>query len=557
MTAIARNIAGNGDCKCSAGEILVVDLSFRVSPTSDELAVLTGKEFAVTLYRPGDGAELFSFAGEVGPEGDNDDQVVRFVIPGAATAAVYADESGYAAWQIAEFVGTTPQDSGLKYWIKGRFTVGGSAGSVTPASSGISTAPLTKIVIDATTQRVVISNVGAPGAPGTPGARGSDGDVPGIYNYSTSFLDRWRAARDNPAIRPIVAIIGASTITGQGAGTTANGLDDARLYSVPAYVASQLAAYGYPARQTALTGFQNSTEATFKAYDHRVSFSAGAWAAGGSPATDAAPGGGLIQQDSPNTGALTWTLDSADDMLRPAIVTKPGNGVLAISVDGGAATTYNTNAADGLLLPQIDLGNSGPHSITFARQSGGSVAIAYAETWDSAAREICVLSIAAGAYTAAQRTNDGKPWTLRNLTKALGAHVVVLSGGWSSLVLAEGTVATVKALYASMIDDMQANDIDVVLLNEWAGAVSLAPGYIWSPTDDIAIEPWRQMMRELAIEKSCVLVDLIEALGGHRDLRAAGMFTSWLAGGARLDEVHGSAAGYAASAAPISRVLAR
>lgn len=169
---IARNIAGNGDCTCSAGEILIVDLSFRLSPTSDELAVLTGKEYAVTIFRPSDGAELFTFAGVIGPEGDDEDKIVRFVIPGAATAAVYADEAGYASWQIAEFVGTTPEDSGLKYWVKGRFSVSTAAASVTLGASAVASVPLTSIVIDATTQRLLVSNNGAPGKPGAAGADG-------------------------------------------------------------------------------------------------------------------------------------------------------------------------------------------------------------------------------------------------------------------------------------------------------------------------------------------------------------------------------------------------
>lgn len=532
-----------GDCQIAAGDVFALELVIRAAQNGPDTD-LTGRTFAASVYEGATENEVNSATAVAAGTS------VSLTFPGEITRA-WRENFKFGGLRIAivEIL-----DDGNNTISDGAMTVDRAPLTITGGSSENTDGSITQVVyIPAADQTIFIAQ-GAPGAPGADGAPGSVDDYPGVFNYDPSFLANWRAARDNPGVRAVVCWNGHSLFVGQGAGV-ASTLDDSRRRCVSWYTAGILAQIGFPARNEALSGFTNGTESLFLGYDKRVAFPTGTWVAGNTG--DYPVGDGTIQQNSPNTSPLTWTLTATADTLRVVVVTNPGYGVLAISVDGVAATTINTNLAAGTIVRTISMGSPGIHTVTFARSSGGSVAIATAEVWNSAAPDICMLNMSAGGVGLVGRTSQVEPWSIRPVIDALTPNLVVITAGFSSLVLNEGSAASMKALLGPYIDDLKSRHIDVLLFGEWAGLTSLAPGSVWSPDQDAAIFPYQRMLYQLALEKRCVLVDFIAALGTHQRLRAAGLLSTFLKNTGEVDEVHGNAAGYAQQAALVAEVLRR
>lgn len=325
MTAIARNIAANGDCTCSGGEVLVVDLGFRQGADTELLEPLDGRQFAVTLYRTSDREELFSYAGEIGPDGEMGR--VRFVVPGEATAAILDTEDGSASWQIVEIV-----EDGLKFWLKGHFTVTPAAASVTPAPPGSAEPPATRITFDAATKRVLIVPTGAPGRDGADGT-----DITAIDDEVIAADRTFSSAR----------IAGLAGVTIPFTGTSSTGSINPRdtlvvgtLGYQPDFGAGTLKIFDISADPPALL---STSTPPYPFFELRGVAVMGGWTFVTVQGSQASPGAAVDVWDTrdPSAPAFVARKTSAN-LLNPAFCRVAGRYLLVLDIRiGGGAGTLN------------------------------------------------------------------------------------------------------------------------------------------------------------------------------------------------------------------------
>lgn len=199
MSALASRFAANGDCRCYAGEAIVLELAF--DDGSGGTVDLAGRSFAFTLYRTTDRSQLASVQGETLT--DDDGHFVRFSIGGATTEGLWGSRLNLAH-EVAEL-----NDAGREVWIAGKLALDRSPASVAP-SLGANAAPATRYVFDRRARRALISAKGAPGARGPAGASGG-----AIDDEQTSSASVWSSHKTSEAVS---AKLDAAAFTKAGIG---------------------------------------------------------------------------------------------------------------------------------------------------------------------------------------------------------------------------------------------------------------------------------------------------------------------------------------------------
>lgn len=151
--------------------------------------------------------------------------------------------------------------------------------------------------------------------------------------------------------------------------------------------------------------------------------------------------GGYPYSATTSTNALSFNPQDAFnvavsvDTFNLFYIIQPGNGVLSYQVDSGSVVTINTNSTAAVGKTTITT-TLGTHTLNLKWSSGGKVDVIGVEAYNSTFPAVIVDSLAAGAATAFDVTNNGFatttfPWNLGNpnFYSSVGCNVIMTDLG--------------------------------------------------------------------------------------------------------------------------------
>jgi lysophospholipase L1-like esterase len=268
-----------------------------------------------------------------------------------------------------------------------------------------------------------------------------------VRNSRTATAAPWNAkaaAVRAGSARARVLCIGDSVTYGQGAGTS-DAWTGARPLSVPAKLATKLAAAGLPAiNESMFAGFAgaNPTVAQMLSYDTRIAAGAGWFNDAGFPTA-----GGEVWANSSDTTALSFTPSIPVDTIVVYYYTDPVLGQLTIDVDGAGQTGHNSGVAKSLatVTKSVSLGT---HTVNI-RRTTGYLRIAGVIAWNSASKAVDVINLGWSGATAGVWNSTTDPWSPLNAITALAPDLSIIELGindWQTAVAPATYAANIAAL---------------------------------------------------------------------------------------------------------------
>lgn len=350
--------------------------------------------------------------------------------------------------------------------------------------------------------------------------------MPEIFNYDPAYLARAKSAFNSTMAgdsRTRVVCAGPSTCQGAGAGNSGLfNVNGARARSWPTFTGKSLTAFGMPARSDSFWGMSSfGTGAAYTGYDPRVT--AANWVP-----NIATIGSGFFESPNSITTPLRFTPTGTWDRADIYYAQYPSAGVATTNIDGVTNTGINAAAgANALLKMTLNAASLGTHYVEVARASGGPVDVLGIDCYSSAVPDVAVWNVGFGGATSAQFASANNVWDAIPALKFLAPHLTVVEIGINDWRDAGVGVEVFRANMTTFIDAAKISG-DVIIVAPFP-----------SKTDRASVAQqaaYIQVLFDLAVSKSCVLINMTRRMG------------SWAAANARgdyFDELHPNVRPYA------------
>jgi lysophospholipase L1-like esterase len=358
---------------------------------------------------------------------------------------------------------------------------------------------------------------------------------PGIFNYNPLYLFRWRAAmakvKRGTARAKILSGGDSKTFGRYAMGNTNLGYTNARVNGYPPQLAALLTARGLPAENDNFyTGNYLST-ANMLLADPRVTVS-GSWTVATSTGNATS-----VYSSGTSAGSLIFApgpqFDTADVYYFPN-----NTNPFTISIDGAVVATI-TPVVTGSMAKATVSTTLGTHTISVDNAAGSSNQVQGIDTYVNAVKSVSVFNSGLdGGTVPSYFVATANPYFTIPILKP---DLTVLN--YITNDIRAGGVGTAEATYKANLGSL----IDVAKQN---GDVILMPA---PPMDTTLVDPARylsfvQWNRDLAVQKSCVMLDLSATWPPYATSNAIGMFG---------DGLHENAVGYGEIARQLATLLLR
>jgi lysophospholipase L1-like esterase len=347
-------------------------------------------------------------------------------------------------------------------------------------------------------------------------------------------LVHWRRALAGigSGARPKLLCAGDSTTFGAGStGQVAGELKDG---AYPTILARMLSAAGLPANAQSIYGDGSAVWESNHAHDRRLHMDGG-WRPSADKAEGRSVGGQYLCAASP--GALAFSPTTAVDTFRVFVIAVPGGGTINLEA-GGAVAVHSTAAqGGGAIVPMILRTQRGLQTLRLGWRSGGPVAVAAIEAFDSTLPGIDVANAGWSGATSADWAIATHPWSPARSLHCYGADLTLMSLGLNDIQVGIAPEAYAGNLEALVSDARRSGDVALVTFPPMAE--STAP----LGTQRRYIEA----VESVSARTGSPVIDVWSRFGSHEATSPLGYYA---------DAIHPRARGYEAMAEIIFAAIA-
>ena len=366
--------------------------------------------------------------------------------------------------------------------------------------------------------------------------------VPGVFNYDTSKLPKWRAALSrvvSGAGKASVLFYGDSTTRCWGGGNSGTFLIvGAGPLCIPAKLTALFNGSGVPASDDFVfgNGLVGNGVTDFVTYDARFSFGSG-WSVAG---IGNSLGAGAFT-NSANTTAMTFTPNFNVDTCAIFYAQSAGNGTAVVSDSGGTFATNGTFSTSGTAqVASITVGRATPSRlpISIARNGTGSALyILGLNCTDSTTPRVSFAHSATAGWASSNYTAIAS-WSVNSNPCSVPADLIVLDLGLNDRNAAV-SASVYQTQMQTIITNAKACGADVLLVRYPPPNPAT-----WSNS---ALEPvYASALYALATSNGLPLIDLTYRFGGSY---------AAMPPGESYDGVHLTKTGYADKAMALFSIL--
>lgn len=346
------------------------------------------------------------------------------------------------------------------------------------------------------------------------GRRGGGGGAPA---FVATGLPAWSAAVNAMKAgtrNAKIMCLGDSTTFGYGAGST-GGIADGYPLSYPQRLRAKLDAMGLRARAQNYIGNMNQSPANLASFDTRLVFT-GTWSM-----TSEALGTQMFLATT-NSEPLTFSPTEQFDTVEFRTMRRnlAQAGTIQILLDGAVIDTINLNNATDIYIVKTYNVPLGVHTLG-VQKSAGTQGYAHSfSAWNSAAKEITVITGARPSGTAETICLETFQWSGLNALKTFTPDLTIINGILNNL--AAPNQATIEdALTRAVAAARVSGDALLVIPNATSNTTQMNIVYPY--------------VQNVATATNCPIIDLRTVLGTYAQASAAGRM---------FDTVHPNAAGY-------------
>jgi lysophospholipase L1-like esterase len=347
-------------------------------------------------------------------------------------------------------------------------------------------------------------------------------------------LVRWRRALAaiGSGIRPKLLCAGDSTTF--GAGSTGPDGGELKDGAYPTILARMLSAAGLPAEAQSIYGDGSAVWESNHAHDRRVHMDGG-WRPSADNDEGRCVGGQYFCAAS--SGALAFSPTTPVDTFRVLTIADPGGGMLGLEAGGAAAEHQTAAQGSGAIVPVSLKTRRGLQTLRLGWRSGGPVAVAAIEAFDSTLPGIDVANAGWSGATSADWAIATRPWSPARSLHCHGADLTLVSLGLNDIQVGIAPEAYAGNLEALVTDASRSGDVALVTFPPMAeSAAPLARQRLYV-----------EAIKSVSARTGSPVIDVWSRFGSHEATSPLGYYA---------DAIHPRARGYKAMAEIIFAAIA-